>query len=110
MLAIRFELPTRVLVFYGTVIVLELGIALLARLMILAMLVETGNGKPRSISTRLTGLRVETGGKGIVMGKPRTVALEVILGDSPSGFQATRRFCISKMGRTSALVCTETCK
>src|SRR3989442_4554719 len=53
---VRFDLPAALLVFYGAVIVLELGIALLARLLILAMLVETGNGKPCSIST---GLRSE---------------------------------------------------
>ena len=56
MLAVRFDLPTRVLVFYAPIVMLKLGIALLARLLILAILVETGNGKPGSISTRLSGL------------------------------------------------------
>jgi len=83
MLAIRFDLPAGLLVFYGTVIVLELGIALLAGLLVLAVLIETGDSEPGSISTRLSGLRVETGGKEVLTGKRRTVALQVILVDAP---------------------------
>jgi len=48
--------PTRLLVFHAPIVMLKLGIALLTRLLILAILVETGNGKPGSISTRLSGL------------------------------------------------------
>lgn len=83
MLAIRFDLPASLLVFDAAVIVLELGIALLARLVVLTIIIETGDRHPGSISTSLTGLRVETGGKGILVCEDRTVALQIIPVDAP---------------------------
>jgi hypothetical protein len=81
--AIRFDLPSRLLVLDRTIIVLKLGITLLAGLMVLAVVIETGDSEPGSISRSLAGLRVETRSKGIVFGKPRTGALQVIVGDTP---------------------------
>ena len=81
-LAIRLELPTRLFVFYRTVIVLELGIAFPAGFMVFAVVIEAGNRAPGSISRGLASLGIQTGGKGILVGKGSTVALEIILGDS----------------------------
>ena len=83
MLAIRFDLPSRLLVLDRTIIMLKLGITLLAGLLVLAVVIETGDSEPGSISRSLAGLRVETRSKGIVFGKPRTGALQVIVGDTP---------------------------
>src|SRR3989442_11610669 len=81
--AIRFNLPARMLVFHAPIVMLELRIALLAGLLVLAVLIEAFNGQPGSISRSLSRLRVEAGGKRILFGKGSTVALEVIVGDTP---------------------------
>ena len=78
--AIRFQLPSLYLIFYTAVIMLESGIALLARCVQLAILIETGDGKPGTIGTSLTGLLIETGGKTVLFGQRGTVALQIILG------------------------------
>src|SRR5438132_6619240 len=82
MFPIRFQLPASLFVFYRAVIMLELGIALLARLVVLTVLIETGDSEPGSICTGLTSLRVEAHRKRILTGKGGTIALEVILTDA----------------------------
>jgi hypothetical protein len=62
---------------------LKLGIALLAGLVVLAVVIEARDSKPGSISRSLTSLRVEARSKGIFMGKSSTVALQVIFVDAP---------------------------
>src|SRR2546430_11793646 len=62
---------------------LELGIALLTGLVVLAVVIETGDSKPGTIRTRLTGLRIETGSEGVFFGELSTVALQIILRDAP---------------------------
>ena len=47
--AIWLQLPARLFVFYRAVIVLKLGIAFLARLVVLAVVIEAGNSKPGTI-------------------------------------------------------------
>jgi hypothetical protein len=83
MLPVRLNLPSGLFVLYAPVIVLKLGIALLTGLMVLAVVIEPGDSEPRSIRRSLTGLRVKARGKGIVFGKSSTVALQVILVDTP---------------------------
>ncbi len=61
---------------------LKSGIAFLAWLVALAVVIEAGNGKPRSISASLPGLGIETSSKGIVFGEYSTIALQIILGDA----------------------------
>src|SRR3989442_29193 len=51
--AIRFNLPARMLVFHAPIVMLELRIALLAGLLVLAVLIEAFNGQPGSISRSL---------------------------------------------------------
>ncbi len=53
------NLPSGLLVLDGAVIVLKLGIALLPGLVGCAVLIEAANRKPSTVSTGLTGLRVE---------------------------------------------------
>src|SRR5947209_16322233 len=80
---IRLDFPASLLVLHAPIVMLKLGIALLARLVVLAILIEAGDSAPGPIGRGLTSLGVERYGKGIFMGKPRTVALEVILVDAP---------------------------
>src|SRR5438128_12690579 len=61
---------------------LEAGIAFLARLMRLAVVIETGEGKPCAISSGLTRLRIEASGKGELFCEDSTIALQIILGDA----------------------------
>src|SRR5436309_166413 len=61
---------------------LKLRIPLLAGLVVLAVLIEAGNSKPGPISTGLTSLGVEKRGKRVLLSKNRTVALQVIFGDT----------------------------
>ncbi len=57
---------------------LKLRIALLARLMGLAVVIEPIDCTPRSISRRLTGLRIETSGKGVVFCQCCAIALQIV--------------------------------
>src|SRR5262249_10479047 len=57
--AIGFQLPTSILVFNGTVSMLETRITFLPRLLLPAVHAEAGNREPGVISTGLAGLRVE---------------------------------------------------
>lgn len=84
MFAGGFQFPARLFILHGTVIMLERGIALLAGLMLRAVVIEAGNRAPGTICRGLPGLRVETGGKGILVSEHGTVALEVIFGDTAS--------------------------
>jgi hypothetical protein len=61
---------------------LELGIALLAWLVRLAVVIEAVDREPSTVSTGLTSLRIETSGKGILFGKDGAIALQVILVDA----------------------------
>src|SRR5213080_2174131 len=61
---------------------LKLGITLLAWLLHLAVLIEARDSEPRSISTGLTGLRVEASSKGVVAGQHSTIDLQIILGNA----------------------------
>ena len=81
-LAVGFQLPARLFVLHGTVIMLERGIALLAGLVVLAVVIEAFNGEPGTICRGLSGLGVELGSYGILTGKQSTIALEIILGES----------------------------
>ena len=62
---------------------LELGIALLARLVVLAVLIEARDSEPGTISTGLTGLGVEARSKGVLLGEDSTIALQIVLADTP---------------------------
>src|SRR5439155_800836 len=57
---------------------LKLGVAFLARFLLLAVVIEARNSEPGPISTGLTRLRIESSGKGVLLGKLGTVALEII--------------------------------
>ncbi len=81
MLAIGVKLPSRLFVLNTPVIMLELGIALLPRLVVLAVVIETADSEPRPIRRCLTCLGIEQGGKGVLFGKLGTRDLQVILAD-----------------------------
>jgi hypothetical protein len=57
---------------------LELGIALLARLVVFAVLIEPRNTKPGTAGCGLSCLGVEPSGKRITFGQLGTIALQVI--------------------------------
>ena len=81
---IRLYFPPCLLVLDASVLVLEFGIAFLAWLVVLAVLIEAGNSEPRPISRGLTCLGVEVRGKGKFFGQESTVALQIILVGSTS--------------------------
>ena len=61
---------------------LKLGVALLARFLVAAILIETGDGSPGTVGTGLTSLGIEAVGKRVLFGQDGRVALQVILGDA----------------------------
>src|SRR5260370_701540 len=74
--------PSRLFVVDGAVIVLKAGIALRALLLVLAIVIEPLDSRPCAIRTGLTGLGIEVVGKGILVGKLSTIALQVVLPDA----------------------------
>src|SRR5437868_3809486 len=62
---------------------LKFGIPFLLRLVVLTVVIETGNSEPRSISTGLSCLGVEMVSKSILLGKHSTIDLEIVLADTP---------------------------
>jgi len=82
MFAIGLEFPPGLLVLNTPVIMLKLGIAFLAWLVVFAILIEVVDSEPSTVSTRLTSLRIETSGKGILFGKDGTIALKIVLVDT----------------------------
>lgn len=80
--AIRIRFPSRRFVLDRTVVVLKARIAFLGGIVVLAVLIEAGDGRPGSISRNLTSLGVEQGCERVLPGQHRTVALQVIFGDT----------------------------
>jgi hypothetical protein len=68
MFAINRELPASGFVLDTSIVVLELRITFLPQLLFFAVIVEAGNSEPRSISTGLTSLGIERGGKRVLTG------------------------------------------
>ena len=81
MTACIVELPTSCLVFHASVIVLKLGIAFLPRLVVLAILVEAGDGNIGTVGTGLSGLGVETTGERVFFCQDSAIGLQVVLRD-----------------------------
>src|SRR6266566_5376624 len=79
MFAINRELPASGFVLDTSIVVLELRIAFLPQLLFFAVSVEAGNSEPRSISTGLTSLGIERGGKRVFFGEHGTIHLKVML-------------------------------
>ena len=61
---------------------LKTRIAFLSRLVVLAMVIEAGNGRPCAISDDLAGLGVEKGRKGVFLRQLSTEALQIIGGNT----------------------------
>ncbi len=78
--SIGFQFPSRGFVLDAPVVALKPGIALLAGFLVFAVVIEARNSKPRTISRRLTGLRVELSRKGGLFGKDCTIGLQVVFG------------------------------
>ena len=78
-LAVRRELPARLLVLDGAVVMLEAGIALLTGFVVHAILIEARDGEPGARGGGLPGLGVEPAGKGERFGKLGAQALQVVL-------------------------------
>src|SRR5579883_1619828 len=72
-LSVRFEFPARHLVFDASAIMLEPRITLLARLLLLAVVIEALHGMPCALGTGLTRLGTEFGGKGKLLRQHRCV-------------------------------------
>ena len=61
---------------------LKLGIALLARSVVFAVIIEAPDRKPRTISSHLTGLGVEQRGKRVLFGENGAIALQIVSRDT----------------------------
>ena len=79
MTAIGVQLPPTRFVLDTPVVVLKLGISLLSRFLVLAILIEAGDGKPRTFSRSLTGHGIESRGEGVFLGKHFAVSIQVVL-------------------------------
>jgi hypothetical protein len=77
--SIGVELPCRLFVLHTPIVMLKLGIALLAGLVVAAILIEAGDGSPGPIRTGLTSLGIEAVGKRVLFGEKGTIALQVVL-------------------------------
>ncbi len=75
---IALQLPARRFVLHRTVVTLKAWVAFLARLLLLAVLVEAGNRLPGSICGGLTRHRVEASCEGEVFSKLRAERLKLI--------------------------------
>ncbi len=78
-LAIGFQSPAGRFVLYRAVVMLELGIAFLARLAVLAVVIEPRDRKPRARGRGLSCLGVEAPGRRVVGSKNGAVALQIVL-------------------------------
>src|SRR6266851_3885564 len=81
MFAIIIQLPTSLLILDRAVVVLKLGIAFLSRLVLSAIGIEPINSKPCTISTGLTGLGIELGGKWECFCQDSATGLQVVFRD-----------------------------
>lgn len=102
MTTIKF--PTRGLVLHTAVVVLKLGIALLSRLLLLAVVVEARNSKPSAISRCLTGHGIEETSKGVCFGKYSTVGLQVVFRDTRVIHPQPQRLVTDELDRPDSLI------
>jgi hypothetical protein len=98
--AIRLQFPSRLLVSHTPVVVLELRIAFLSRFLVLAIVIEPGDGKPSPISTCLTSLGVEALGKRECFRKSRAVDLQVIFGHTTAIHPQAQALIANELYRT----------
>jgi hypothetical protein len=77
--AVRFQSPACRFVLYRAVVMLELGIAFLARLLVLTVLIEPLDSKPGARGRGLSCLRVEPLGERVVGSKNGALALQIVL-------------------------------
>jgi hypothetical protein len=77
--AIRFQLPARLPVLDGAVVMLETGIAFLAGFVVLAIVIEPFDGEPGARGRGLPGLGVEPAGKWKFLRKLGTQALQITM-------------------------------
>ena len=77
--AVRFQLPARLLVLNGAIVMLETGIAFLAGFVVLAIVIEPFDGEPGARGRGLPGLGIEPAGKWKDLRKLGTQALQVVL-------------------------------
>src|SRR6266480_4141431 len=79
--AIWIKLPTCLFVLHASVVALKLWVSFLSGLVVLAIVIEAGDGKIRTIGTGLMSLGVESGGERIFFSKNSAIGLQVVFGD-----------------------------
>src|SRR6266851_2223275 len=104
MFAIIVKLPAGLLVLNTPIVMLEFGIAFLARLLFLAVLIEPGDSKPSTIRTSLTGLGIESRGKGVYFGKDGAIRLQIIVRDALAIHPQTQTFVANELHHAADLV------
>src|SRR6266567_4950325 len=83
---------------------LKLGIALLARSVVFAVIIEAPDRKPRTISSHLTGLGVEQRGKRVLFGENGTIALQIVSRDTTLIHPFSQAFVPDELGDLDGLV------
>src|SRR5690349_20152279 len=81
-LAIRLQLPPRCLVLHRAVIMLKTRVALLARVLLPAVLIEARNRKPGPVCRCLASLGVEPVGRGEDVGELGAVDLQITVANA----------------------------
>jgi hypothetical protein len=112
--AIAVKLPACGFVFHRTVVLLKTGterakakakaIALLARLLGLAVVIETRDSEPGTISSSLTSLGVETFSERVFTSKYSTIGMQVILGGTNLVHPQAQRLVADELHNTDGFI------
>jgi hypothetical protein len=98
------KLPARGFVLDASIVMLELGIALLAWLLAIASIIEAGDSKPSAISRSLTGHGIEKTSKGVFIGQDSTVGLQVVFRDGRRIHPQPQRLVTDELDRPDSLI------
>lgn len=104
MTTIIVKLPARGLVLHTSVIPLEFGVSLLSWFLLLAIVIEAGDGKPRTISRCLTSLGIESRGKRALLGKHSTIGLQVVFGGATLVHPQAQRLIADELNKTDGFI------
>ena len=102
--SVRGQFPSRGLVLHRAGLLLEAGIALLAGLVPLPVLIEVGDGTPRSVGRGLPGHAVQLVGEREFPGQHRAVPAEIVLADAGVIHPEAHSLIADELGRADGLV------
>src|SRR5436305_1837051 len=98
------ELPAARLVLNRATILLEAGVAFLARLLRLAMAVEARDGRPGALRRGLAGHGVQLAHKGMLLGKNPAIPVEIVARGAPGVLPQTHALIPDELRGADGLV------